>query len=187
MMVKKIAVVLLCMILGSSLYAGEFSESKGFVGLEVGAATIDADANNDFYRDQNHRGSDVEYGFRLGAQTDEWRTMFVFNYFDSSGDNQNYEKGLLSVDYFLFSSDVSNDVSFKPYIGLNVGYMNYESDRTLYMFSIDESGFLYGGQAGFVLDVTESVDLDLMYRYSLTDAKHTDNIGSIVFGINYLY
>ncbi len=186
-MVKKIAVALLCTALSSSLYAGEFSSARGFVGLEVGAATIDADANNAFYRDQNHRGSDVEYGFRLGAQSDEWRTMFVFNYFDSSGDNQNYEKGLLSLDYFLTSSDISDNVSFKPYIGVNIGYMNYESDRTLHMFSIDESGLLYGAQAGFVLGVTESIDLDLLYRYSLTDAKNTDHIGSFVFGINYFY
>ncbi len=185
-MVKKIAMALLCTTLGSSLYA-DIESAKGFIGLEVGAATIEADANNAYYRDTNHRGSDVEYGLRLGAQTDEWRTMFVFDYFDSDDDNQNYEKGLLSLDYFIFSSDLSDDVSFKPYIGANIGYMNYESDRTLHMFSIDESGLLYGAQAGFVLGVTESIDLDLMYRYSLTDAKHTDNIGSFVFGINYFY
>ena len=185
-MVKKIAIALLCTALSSSLYAGEFSSARGFVGLEVGAATIEADANNAFYRDQNHRGSDVEYGFRLGAQSDEWRTMFVFDYFDSSGDIRT-EKGLLSLDYFLTSSDISDNVSFKPYIGVNIGYMNYESDRTLHMFSIDESGMLYGAQAGFVLGVTESIDLDLLYRYSLTDAKNTDHIGSFVFGINYLY
>ncbi len=185
-MVKKMAMVLLCTVLGTSLYA-DVSEAKGFLGLEVGAATVSADANNALYRNENHSGSDIEYGFRLGAQTDEWRTMFVFNYFDSDENNQNYEKGLLSVDYFLFSSDIGNDVSFKPFIGVNIGYMNYESDRTLYMFSIDESGLLYGAQGGFVFNATDTIDLDLMYRYSLTDAKHTDNIGSIVFGINYLY
>ena len=185
-MVKKIAIALLCTVLGSSLYA-DISQAKGFIGLEVGAAAIHADANRVFVRENNHRGSDAEYGFRLGAQTDTWRSMFVFDYFNSNDDNQNYEKGLLEVDYFFLSSNLSDDVSFKPYIGVNIGYMNYESDRTLYMFSIDESGLLYGGQVGFAVGITDSIDFDLMYRYSITDAKHTDHIESFLFGINYLF
>jgi opacity protein-like surface antigen len=185
-MVKKILIAGLYVILGSSLYAVESSSSKMLLGLEVGAATIKADANTDLLRRNNHKGSDAEYGFRIGAQSDEWRAMFVFNYFNSNSDNQNYEKGLFELDYFILSSDL-NDVSFKPYIGANIGYMNYESDRTLYMFSIDESGLLYGGQVGLIISITDNVDIDLMYRYSITDAKHTSEIGSFLFGINYVY
>jgi len=35
--------------------------------------------------------------------------------------------------------------------------------------------------------VTEHFDIDVMYRYSLTDAAHTDHVESVVLGLNYLY
>ncbi len=181
-MVKKITIALLSTVLGSSLYAGNISQSESFIGLEVGASTIQANTDG-FFGESDYEGTDVEYGLRLGAQFNEWRTMFVFDYFDSADDNQNYEKGLISVDYFFLNSNPETvSSSFRPYIGLNAGYMNYESSP-----SIDENGFLYGGQVGFAYRVTDSIDLDLMYRYSLTDVAETDHIGSVVFGINYIY
>ena len=73
-------------------------------------------------------------------------------------------------------------------LGLNVGYINYESTD-----NIDMSGFIYGGQAGVVFSVTDNIDLDLLYRYSLSNATQDDrdasldHVGSIVFGINYVY
>ena len=173
-MVKKIAAALLCTALGSSLYAGNISEGKGFIGLEVGAATVQGDTLAGF----DYDGDAVEYGLRLGAQTDEWRTMFLFDYYDSSSDDQNMEKGFLTLDYFFLQDSAS---SFRPFIGVNVGYINYES--TL----VEDSGLAYGGQAGFIVNVSESIDLDLSYRYSLSDMNVMDHTASIVFGINYLY
>lgn len=55
------------------------------------------------------------------------------------------------------------------------------------------SGFVYGGQIGVLFSVAENIDVDLMYRYSLSNATQEDrdaeldHIGSIVFGINYVY
>lgn len=175
-MVKKVVVALSCLVFGSTVNAAELSEVKKFIGLEVGAAKIQADT----FLVNDHDGDDVEYGLRLGAQNDEWRAMLVLDYFDSSDDDQNYEKGLAQFDYYLFNNE-SESFSFRPFIGVNVGYMNYESTN------IDESGFLYGGQAGFVFGVTEHFDIDVMYRYSLTDAAHTDHVESVVVGLNYLY
>ncbi len=106
--------------------------------------------------------------------------MLVFDYFDSTDDDQNYEKGMLQLDYFFLSSEDKSD-AFRPYIGFNGGYMSYESE------GIDESGFLYGGQIGFAYALTDNFDVDLMYRYSLTDVAHTDHIESIVLGLNWLY
>ena len=85
--VKKIAIVLLCTVLGSSLYAKDIFESEKFLGLEIGAATIQADTGG-FFPELDHEGTDVEFGIRIGAQTNEWRTMIVFNYFDSEDDDQ---------------------------------------------------------------------------------------------------
>ncbi|HEO98722.1 MAG TPA: hypothetical protein ENO02_05440 [Epsilonproteobacteria bacterium] len=176
MMVKKVAVALSCLVLGSTLQAAELSEVKKFIGFEVGAAKIQADT----FLVNDHEGDDAEFGLRLGAQNDEWRTMLVFDYFDSSDDDQNYEKGLVQFDYYLFNNE-SESFSFRPFIGINAGYMNYESE------GIDEDGFLYGGQAGFIFGVTEHFDIDVMYRYSFTDAAHTDHVESVVVGLNYFY
>jgi hypothetical protein len=174
-MVKKIAIALLCTALGSSLYARDISEGKGFIGLEVGAATVQGDT----YYKPGHEGNAVEFGLRIGAQKDEWRTMFAFDYFDSSSDDQNIEKSFLMVDYFLYESDA--EIKIKPFIGLNLGYVNYESTF------VDVSDFAYGAQAGVTVGITEYLDLDLSYRYSLSSADELDNMGSIVFGVNYLY
>ncbi len=174
-MVKKIATTLLCVTLGSSLYAENISYGKGFIGLEVGAGMVQGDVGG-FFPELDHEGDAVEYGIRLGAQTAEWRTMLLFDYFDSEDDNQNVEKGYLTVDYLF-----ANESSLKPFIGVNVGYMNYESTF------VEDDGFLYGGQAGFIVNVAETVDLDLSYRYSLSDADTLDHVSSIVFGVNYLY
>jgi len=175
-MVKKIAIALLCTALSSSLYAGDQSfGSKGFMGIEVGYGSVDGD----IFTGQKRTGDAAEFGLRLGAQTDEWRTMFVFDHFDSSSDDQTVEKGFLMVDYFFLDSDI--DTVVKPFIGANVGYANYES--TL----VDSSGFIYGGQVGIVMRAGESVDIDLSYRYSLGQEDELNNVSSITLGINYLY
>ncbi len=189
-MLKSAAVVVLCLGLGSTLYGGGSDSNHPFIGVEIGYATVQgAVANGPFLDDVNpdYKGSDIEYGIRIGAQTESWRTTLAFNFFDSNEVNakQNYEKGLASVDYFPFYSKES---SVEPYIGANVGYVNYESEN-----NIDMSGFIYGLQAGVVFKVTENVEADLMYRYSLSNATQDDrnaeldHIGSIVFGINYVY
>ena len=175
-MVKKIAAVLISTMIGSSLYAGNYDTgTKGFLGIEVGAATVDGDRFDGF----KHEGDAVEYGLRFGAQSDEWRATFAFDYFNSDGDDQKAEKGYLMVDYFFMQSDTGMNI--KPFIGANVGLFNYES--TL----VDETGFMYGGQAGVIVGVSESVDLDLSYRYSIASSDNVNDFGSIVFGLNYLY
>jgi len=175
-MVKKIAAVLLSTMIGSSLYAGNYdTTTKGFLGLEVGYGTVDGERFGGF----KHEGDAVEYGLRFGAQSDEWRATFAFDYFNSSSDDQKVEKGYLLVDYFFFQNDTGMNV--KPFVGANIGLMNYESTQ------VDEADFMYGGQAGVVVGVSESVDLDLSYRYSISASERVNDLGSIVFGLNYLY
>ena len=174
-MVRKVAAVLLSTMIGSSLYAGNYdTNTKGFLGLEVGAATVDGDR-----LDGKHKGDAVEYGLRFGAQSNEWRATFAFDYFNSDSDDQKVEKGYLMVDYFFLQSD--SELKVRPFIGANVGLINYESTQ------VDATDFIYGGQAGVVVGVGENVDLDLSYRYSLSGSDNVNDLGSIVFGFNYLY
>ena len=175
-MMKKMAMVLVGTLIGTSLYADNYgTDAKGFVGLEVGAGTVDAERLNEEF----HSGDAVEYGVRFGAQSDEWRATFAFDYFDSSSDDQNIEKGLLMVDYFVFQDE--SDFRIRPFIGANVGVVNYEST------GVDVTDFTYGGQAGMIVGVGDNLDLDLSYRYSLSGSERINDLGSVVFGFNYLY
>ncbi len=182
-MTNKIKIGLVSIALSGSLYAENIDIGTGFIGIEVGNTQLqaarymniwDGDTYNAFYE-----GSGVEFGIKLGAQNQEWRTSFVIDYYDNEDEDQNYEKAMIMIDYFLINA-YENETNLRPYIGANLGYMGYESTF------IDESDFVYGGQAGIVMNVS-SVDVDLSYRYSLFNGETADTMGSIMVGVNYLY
>jgi len=175
-MIKKMTTVLVTGLLGTLLYAGNYdTNTKGFMGLEVGYATVDGNKQDGL----KHQGSGVEYGLRLGAQNNEWRATFLGTYFDAGSDDQSVQKALGMVDYFFFSSD--SDMNVRPFIGANIGYGRYESTF------VDVTGLTYGGQAGVVVGVYENIDLDLSYRYILFSDDAVNGTGNIVFGLNYVY
>jgi len=172
-MFKKVTMALLCTLLGSSLYA---NGNQGIIGLELGYGFVDGDRLGE----EKHKSEALEYGFRLGAQNEEWRTMFVFDYYESDDvDDQTVQKSFLTLDYFI--TDIDVDTQIRPFIGANVGYARYES--TL----VDETGFIYGAQVGVIVSAGESMSLDLMYRYSLGQVDALNSVSSVTLGINYLY
>ena len=167
----------LATILATGAFAQNFTTSQTFVGLDLGYSQVKGyinDAGTIKYKDD----SDIQYGLRIGAQNDEWRTTFIFGYYDNSDTSQNVEEYLVTVDYFL----TDKTTTIRPYIGANIGYASYESD-----YIEDESGVIYGGQLGFTVDVAEHINLDLAYRYSVTDYDELDHIGGVMFGVNYLF
>lgn len=181
---KKMAFIALSLLLSSFVYAGEVNdkisdESEVFIGVEVGGALVQGDTGGVF-GESNHNGDGVSFGLRLGAENSMWRSMVVFDYFNSDEDDQNYERMMIQVDYFVLAKQFQA-TSFKPYIGVNGGYLNYES------YGIDESGFAYGGEFGFTTAVSKSVDLDFALRYSIAAPDELDSVGNIAFGINYFY
>ena len=165
--------MLTSVLLSGMLYADGLSSGENFIGGEVGSMTVQGDTATRM----DYENDGAEWGIRLGSQTTEWRTTFALNYYDEG--IQNVEKIVLSIDYYLLSQQ--NQSYFKPYLGVNLGYGNYESP------GVDESGFLYGGQAGFVVEVTEQIDVDLSYKYSLSAADKFDHTGSIMLGVNYFF
>jgi len=161
---------------GVILSQDEFS-SERFLGIEAGYGTVQS--RNVIGVPKSDRG--VEFGFRLGSQNKEWRTTLSAHHFNKN--SQQYFRTLLTIDRFLWSSFYETDrVMFKPYIGGHVGWLKYEEGK-----AITDDGFLYGGQVGLAWNVLEEVDFDLGYRYSFSDVKKVDDIGSIVFAVNYLY
>jgi len=172
-MVHKTLKILALLLLTGSLYA---ASEQPFIGIEVGYV----DLKGDTYAEVRHKGKGVEYGLRVGAQNDEWRTTVLLNYFNSDKDDQNVERGILSLDYFFLSGTNYQSI-FKPFIGVSLGYANYEST------TIDDSDFIYGGQGGIILNLLEQLDMDVGYRYMLSASDVFDNQSNLFLGINYLY
>ena len=173
-MVKKIVAGILCVLLSSSLYArDDISESKSFIGIEVGATTIEAD--HVFFGD-NYEGNGVEFGLRLGAQNQQWRTLIALNYYDNVDDDQEYVKGIITFDYLLIDNS-----SIQPYVGVNVGYIDYTSDVR------DDAGFLYGGQVGLMYLLSENIQVDISYRYSIAETDSVNHVAGIIVGLNYIF
>ncbi len=214
MMVKKIATACLCMALGSSLYAKNMSEDNVFIGLELESTKLDTSIKldvNDFYLGQFDETSDsmTEYGLRIGAENEEWRATLLYTYADNkdAGVKETTNKGSLLLDYFFWSSG-GLDYEIKPYLGLHVGYMNYEVTTDLGLGInrriVDSSGMFYGAQLGVALNVSEVVGFDISYKYSVTSIEDDeliingsgdslayesslDNMGTIAFSVNYFF
>ena len=182
-MYKKIAITVLALGTSALLNAGDAARSisdasEPFLGVEIGGTMVQGDTNGPL-GELNHDSSSASIGVRLGAQNAQWRSMLMIDYFDSG--EQNYERAMVLVDYFIMPSSFST-TAFRPYIGINGGYLNYEADDT-----VDASGMTYGAQAGFTAAISANVDFDLSYRYSVASPDEIDHIGNIAFGINYIY
>jgi opacity protein-like surface antigen len=175
-MIKKIGMVLLSTWLTSSLYAADITESQKFIGVEVSITEVQGDGPSDI---ANNVSNGTSIGIRIGAMNDEWRTTVGLNYFDAEG--RNVEKLYGSIDYFFLKTEVSESLVFKPFLGFTVGYANYESNE------VDSDGFIYGGQAGILMDVFDNVSVDVGYRYTLSNSSEFDHSGDVVFGLNYQY
>ncbi|MDQ7084967.1 MAG: hypothetical protein Q9M36_08545 [Sulfurovum sp.] len=179
---KVIRMALLSTVIGTSLYASNYdSETKSFIGLEVGYSAIDGQKFGLISQDTSfYEGSGVDYGLHIGAQNNEWRATLAFNYYDNNdeADDQNLEKGQAMVDYFFISDP---DATIRPYIGASIGYANYESTF------VDQSGLIYGGQAGVVIQSGDVLDIDLAYRYSLGQVEALNSVSSVTLGVNYIY
>jgi opacity protein-like surface antigen len=151
--------------------------SERFIGIEVGYSSADTTSAID----KKSISKDIEYGFHIGAQNKEWRTTVSLSLYGDK--KKEYKRTMLEFDRFVWASLYKKDhIVFKPYLGGHIGYLNYTDEG-----GIDESGLLYGAQAGLAWNVLDEVDFDVSYRYSISDLSYVDDIGSFVFGANYIY
>jgi len=180
-MLKVISTVCFGALLVSSLSAREIKDSETFIGLEVGYSSVQGDRLLGGITIPNYSGSNINYGFHLGAQNGDWRTTLLYNYYNNDVSDQNLETGLLTIDYF-FTKSKSSSFGFRPYLGTNIGYGNYESSNLQ-----NGNGMVYGGEAGLVIDITDKIDLDISYRHSFSDISIFNHTGGVVFGVNYIY
>jgi hypothetical protein len=171
-------VLLIVILLITTSFPKDEFASERFLGIEAGYGEVQT--RNVIGVPSSTRG--VEFGFRFGAQNEEWRTTLSGHNFNK--ENQNYFRGMLSLDRFVWSSLYRGDnIVFKPYLGGHIGWMKYVDSAV----GVEDSGYVYGGQVGVVLNVLQEVDFDFGYRYSISNLDKVDDIGSFLFAVNYLY
>ena len=174
-------------LLLSSLLILTLSEAKDsfsserLLGIEVGYAGLKTkDAIG-----LDESSNSVEFGFRIGAQNQDWRTTLIGNM--SSSDGHKIQKAMISFDKFVWQSLYKKDnIMFKPYLSGHLGYIKHTADG-ITNEGISEKGMLYGGGAGLVWNVLNEVDFDLGYRYSFTELDNLDSLSTVTLGVNYIY
>jgi len=115
-------------------------------------------------------------GLRYGQQTLDWRTMFTI-----SGKKDMYDLSV-EIDKILLD-DMFGYPEVRPYLGLTLGYLHYEN------VSIEEEdGYYYGGAFGFVVYLTDNIDLDISYQYKkVKDIDALNTLKGPSIGIHYFY
>jgi opacity protein-like surface antigen len=169
-------------LLLSSLLILTLSEAKDsfsserLLGIEVGYAGIET--KDAIGLDESIKN--VEFGFRIGAQNDDWRTSIIGNTSNSKG--HKVQKAMISFDKFVWQSLYKkDDIVFKPYLSGHIGWIKHSVDN------LSENSMLYGGGAGLVWNVLNEVDFDLGYRYSVTQLDNLDSLDAVTLGVNYIY
>lgn len=183
---KKFLLLSVLTLGATGLFAGdvnmEANPSKVFVGVYGGYSWVGGSHKSSASAsvDNNFSTAGLSYGLRLGAQNSEWRSMVTFDRFIN--EEAAYFLGQIHADYLLHFMDGYTEIGIKPFLGLNGGYGNYEAKG-----NISESGFTYGGETGIIFDVSENVDVDVMYQYTLSSAEAFNYVSNVKLGINYKY
>jgi len=152
--------------------------SERLLGIEVGYTTVNSYSQIGL----TQSASDAEFGLRLGAQNEEWRTTVRANFMSTDG--RDYQKLMIDFDRFVWTSLYKTDsIIFKPYLGGHIGWLRYTNIND----NIIDNGLSYGGELGLALNVLNEVDFDLAYRYTVADVQQVGDMSSFVFSANYLY
>jgi len=148
------------------LFAQQDAKEFHFVGLTASIDSMKFESGS-FIADQD----ETSFGFKYGRQTHEWRTVFTLC---GNGDLQNFG---LEVDKILVD-ELFGMPEIRPYLGASVGYLQYEK----------RDGYYYGGNFGFLLYASDTVDVDLSYHYyQVNKLEPLDTMQGASLSIHYFY
>jgi hypothetical protein len=151
-----------------------------FVGFE-GSYVFDMESNVGTKSVSSTGGASV--GINVGAKENCWRALVGFEHYSNDTDGQNYDRTFIQGDYFPLDESYSmGNLMVNPYVGVNVGWLNYKGDGDK-----TQKGFSYGGEAGFTKSFGDNWDMDMGLRYILSDIEDVDHIGTVNMGLHYYY
>ncbi len=152
-------------------------QAESLIGVEGKYHGISAKetALGDSYTD-----SSAAAALRIGAQTDEYRVLLLLDGIaDSSYRGATISQYMFNgtLDYFI-PTDYER---FKPFIGVAAGYANYK------IGTYEENGLVYGGEAGVLFPVHKRFDIDIFFRYMVTQMDRVDYYIQSGIGIQYKF
>lgn len=158
------------LVLHTALFAKD-AQQFPFIGAALSTDSMDFAATPDAFS-QN----ETSFGIHYGRQTIDWRTLFTL-----SGNN-NFQSAAIEVDKILLDQ-VFGMPEFRPYLGATVGYLHHEEPSLL-----DNDGYYYGGNVGFLLYASDTVDIDLSYHYyKVAELDPLDTMRGFSLCIHYFY
>ncbi len=173
-MKKKIAVGLIGVLLTSSVYANDESDSYAFhseslVGIEGGYSIFDVEKNepgNPAVITDYNRG---EAGLKIGASTKNYRVFLgLRNYFIPNYDY--FATAGAELQYLFNFSKVANF-----FIGANGGMLNARFTPDGEATSRELFDPYFGGDLGFNIHIGKMADLELGARTVISNAENTKN------------
>ena len=169
-MLKELIVskIIFIFIFTLSLLLSQEVEKFPFVGLAVSTKTLDINT-------QNNKENTIS--LQYGKQTLDWRTVFAYEF-----KNSDYQSLSVEVDKILLD-ELFGTPKLRPYLGLSGGVLKYKDDSLE-----DSDGYYYGGNTGFIIYLTDTIDLDLNYHYNVVqEIKTLDSIQGASFSLHYFY
>lgn len=158
--------ILLISLLLSTLFAQQDVEEFHFVGLITSKDSMKFESIANIPNED-----ETSFGFRYGRQTLEWRTVFTL------AGNTDLQTFGIEIDKILVD-ELFGMPEIRPYLGASVGYLNYEKS----------DGYYYGGNVGFLIYATDTIDVDLGYHYYRIGSLETlDSMNGPSLSIHYFY
>ena len=148
--------LLLILVLFSSAFA---AQNGSYIGVGVGYSSVEAESLNG----DNGKSDGVSGALALGYKYNEnGRIYAVGTYKDASNGYESLNALSLAYDFMVPLHEM-----LSLYVGFVGGYSNYTSN------DIADGGAHYGAEAGAVLSLSKTVEVEVGYRYLKED---TDKI-----------
>ncbi len=162
---------LLFTLLFTTLFAQQKNEQFPFIGATLTTHSIDLKSI-----EQTSSQNETVLGLRYGKQTMDWRTVFTLS---GNNDLQTFS---MEIDKILLD-ELFGTPKIRPYLGATIGYLHYDQND-----SLDSDGFYYGGNFGFLIYTTATIDVDLSYHYHKVSVLDTlDTMQGASLSLHYFF
>ena len=159
----KLIISTFLMFFFSTVWVQANNKSYSFAGIDTGISHYDGT-------------SAPSFGIKYGKQAEMLRTTIEFSY--AQMDSNKLQMLLMEVDRGILSS-FFKDSKFKPYVGLNYGFMQHNSN---------DKGYAYGFTGGVTYILDHSIDINLATRILKTSKiKNIKDINTINLSLHYFY
>ncbi len=163
-MLTRLIVLLFFTVSLSAMEAEKFP----FVGIGVSNQSIDI---------FDQRDHETTFSLRYGQQTVDWRTTLFYEFHKSE-----YQSLSIEIDKIL-RDRLFGTPKIRPYLGLTLGTLKYKEDLLP-----DTSGYYYGGSAGLILYVTDTIDADISYHHHIIqEIESLDTIKGFSLSFHYFF